>query len=127
MEKKIVLTHEPIVVRPLALSSNEAGACVEFQGIVREMEKGRALGGLHYEAYEPMALRQLDRMFNELGGRHPCHAVTFIHRLGWVPVGEASLFIRVVAAHRGEAFSLCRLAIEQLKKDVPIWKIAHRE
>jgi molybdopterin synthase catalytic subunit len=123
MEQKIVLTSAPIVIPPLALPSHEIGACVEFQGIVREMEEGRALRGLHYEAYEPMARRQLARLFDELATAHPCEAATFIHRLGWVPVGEASLFIRVLAAHRGEALTFCALAIEQLKKDVPIWKI----
>jgi molybdopterin synthase catalytic subunit len=122
MEKSIVLTHERIVIPPLAFSSKEVGACVEFQGIVRDMENRRALNGLQYEGYEAMALRQLDRVFCELGAAHPCWSVTFIHRLGWVPVGEASLFIRVLARHRGEAFALCALAIEQLKKDVPIWK-----
>ncbi len=122
MEKNIVLTHERIVIPPPAFSSNEVGACVEFQGIVREMENGCALGGLHYEGYEAMAVRQLDRVFCELGATHPCCSVTFIHRLGWVPVGEASLFIRVLAKHRGEAFAFCTLAVEQLKKDVPIWK-----
>ena len=124
MEKRIAFTHEPIVIPALALPSREIGACVEFSGIVRETENDRILAGLHYEAYEPMAARQLDRIFDELNAAHPCAAVHFIHRLGWVPVGEASLFIRVLAAHRGEALRFLATTIDRMKADVPIWKRA---
>ena len=122
MRKTIEFTDEPIVIPPLGLPSREIGACVEFQGIVREMEKGRRLEGLLYEAYRPMALRLLHRLFDELAAVHPCESVVFIHRLGWVPVGEASLFIRILAGHRGEALRFCAEAIDRLKVDVPIWK-----
>ena len=124
MEKRIVFTHSPIVVPALALPSREIGACAEFSGIVRETENDRALAGLHYEAYEPMAAQQLDRIFDELDAAHPCATVHFIHRLGWVPVGEASLFIRVIAAHRGEALRFLAAAIDRMKADAPIWKRA---
>jgi molybdopterin synthase catalytic subunit len=122
MTTHIEFTRTPIVAPPLEFGSREVGACVEFQGIVRETEGGRALAGLHYEAYESMARVHLDRIFAELHAVHPCHAVTFIHRLGWVPVGEASLFLRVLAAHRGEALRFCGEAIDRMKADVPIWK-----
>ncbi len=124
METHIAFTHAPIVVTPLALPSREVGACVEFQGLVRETEGGQALTGLHYEAYEPMARTELARIFVELHAAHPCASVTLIHRLGWVPVGEASLFIRVLAAHRGEALRFLAEAIDRMKADVPIWKRA---
>ena len=124
METHIAFTHGPIIVPPLALPSREIGACVEFSGIVRETENDRALTGLHYEAYEPMARTQLTRIFAELHAAHPCAAVTFIHRLGWVSVGEASLFVRVLAAHRGEALRFLAEAIDRMKADVPIWKRA---
>ena len=124
MDTHIVFTQAAIVVPPLALPSREIGACVEFSGIVRETEHDRALAGLHYEAYEPMARTQLARIFTELHAAHPCAAVTFIHRLGWVPVGEASLFVRVLAAHRGEALRFLAGAIDRMKADVPIWKRA---
>jgi molybdopterin synthase catalytic subunit len=120
----ILFTTEPIVVPPMALPSREIGACVEFHGIVREMEGAAALAGLHYEAYEPMAIRQLERIFHELHAVHGCTAVTFIHRLGWVPVGEASLYVRVLSAHRGEALRFTADAIDRMKADVPIWKRA---
>ena len=119
---RIEFTHAAIVPPPLALDSRETGACVEFQGLVRETEDGRALAGLHYEAHEPMARRHLERIFAELARAHPIDAVLFIHRLGWVPVGEPSLFLRVLAAHRGEALRFCGDAIDRMKADVPIWK-----
>jgi molybdopterin synthase catalytic subunit len=122
MKKEIVFTIEAIVPPALTLPSREIGACVEFQGIVREIEQDRLLAGLRYEAHEPMARRHLDRIFDELATAHPCEGVTFIHRLGWVPVGEASLFVRVLAAHRGEALRFLAAAIDRMKADVPIWK-----
>jgi len=91
---------------------------------VRELEHGAPLAGLGYEAHEAMARRVLARHFDELRALHPCAAVLFIHRLGWVPVGEASLFIRVLSAHRGEALRFLAEAIDRLKTDVPIWKRA---
>ncbi len=122
MRTEIHFTDGPITSPPLALPSREIGACVEFQGIVRETERGGSLAGLHYEAYEPMARRQLESIFAGLAALHPVDVVTFIHRLGWVPVSETSLFIRVLAAHRGEALAFCGDAIDRLKRDVPIWK-----
>jgi molybdopterin synthase catalytic subunit len=122
MTFEIHFTHEPIVVPPENRSSREVGASLEFQGIVREMENGQALKGLFYEAYEPMARRRLEYHLSELGREHPCLEMVFIHRLGWVPVGEASLFIRVLGKHRGEALKLLGELVDRLKLDVPIWK-----
>ena len=124
MDIHISFTSTTIAIPTVALPSREIGACVEFQGIVREMEGGQALSGLHYEAHESMAHRHLARIFTELEIAHPCASVVFIHRLGWVPVGEASLFIRVLSAHRGEALRFLADAIDRLKADVPIWKRA---
>src|SRR3954467_3494560 len=124
MDISIEFTTGPILPPALALPSREVGACVEFLGIVRELEKGAPLSGLHYEAHESMAARQLRRIFEELNAVHPCQAVQFVHRLGFVAVGEASLFIRVLASHRGEALRFCGDAIDRMKVDVPIWKRA---
>ena len=124
METHIEFTTEPIIVPPALATTRETGAEVEFRGIVRETEKGEAIGGLNYEAHVPMATRQIHRILNQLGGSWPCHAVWFIHRLGWVPVGEVSLYIRVQASHREAAFRFCMALIDLLKADVPIWKIA---
>ena len=123
MKTEIIFTRQDIAIPAMMLTSREVGACVEFQGIVREMEESTPLQGLEYEAYEPMAGRLLHLHFTELAAKHPCEAVVFIHRLGWVPVGEASLFVRVLASHRGEALQFLAEAIDRLKTDVPIWKV----
>lgn len=124
MRAEIQFTQEAILVPSLASPSREIGACAEFHGIVRELEEGTPISGLYYEAYEPMARELLSRHFAELSLLHPCAELLFIHRLGWVPVGEASLYLRVLAAHRRPALRLLSDAIERLKLDVPIWKRA---
>ncbi len=123
MNKIIQFTDTAIAIPALSLPSREIGACVEFHGIVREMEKGNALEGLQYEAYLPMATRLLERIFDEFAVSSPCSEVLFIHRLGWVPVGETSLYLRILASHRGEALRFCADAIDRMKADVPIWKM----
>ena len=127
MQMEIQFTSSAIIVPRLTLPTREIGACVEFHGVVRELEKGQPLAGLHYEAYEPMARLQLTRIFTQLATQHACAAVTLIHRLGWVPVGETSLYIAVLSAHRGEALRFLAEAIDRLKTDVPIWKRTERE
>ncbi len=122
METVITFTQDPIVIPPMKLPNREIGASVEFLGIVREMEQDSPLEGLNYEAYEPMAVRVLTHHLEELASQHPCDQVLFIHRLGWVPVGEPSLFVRVLSAHRQEALALLDELITRLKTDVPIWK-----
>lgn len=124
LAKHIAFTTAVILPPPLELPSREVGACVEFHGIVREIEGAQRLSGLAYEAYEPMARRHLHRIFDEIALREPCTSVTFIHRLGWVPVQETSLYLRVLAAHRGPALRFCAEAIDRMKADVPIWKVA---
>lgn len=124
MEIEIQFTAEPIVIPPSKLPSREIGAVVEFHGIVREIENEVVLEGLHYEAYEAMARKVMHRHLVELGETHGCAAVIFIHRTGWVPVGEASLYLRVAGSHRAEALRFLADAIDRLKLDVPIWKRA---
>ena len=113
-----------MVLPPQKLPSNEIGACLEFFGIVRELENGKKIPGLHYEAHEAMARKELEKIFNELAGHHPCEEMYFSHRLGFVPVGEASLFIRIAARHRQAALTLMAELIDRLKTDVPVWKSA---
>lgn len=124
MQERIILTRGAIERPEVELASRETGAVAEFWGVVREREGERDLEGLWYEAYEPMALRLLSRMFAELAQKHACQSVTFVHRLGWVPVGEGSLWVRVQSSHRREAFAFLSEAIDRLKMDIPIWKKA---
>lgn len=121
---EVVFTHDPIVALPAKLRGKEIGAVVEFWGLVREMEGERALAGLHYEAYESMARSEFDKIDRELRATFAIEDALVIHRLGWVLVGEASLYTRVLAKHRGAALGFCGALIDRMKQDVPIWKIA---
>ena len=125
MEVSILFTQNPIVVPPAPGGSREMGAVVEFHGVVRELERGVPLSALRSEAYEPMAVRQLHAIFAALNRETPVHSVQFIHRLGWVSVGETSLYLRITSSHRGEAFEFCKESINAMKRDVPIWKSTH--
>ena len=122
MKTCIKFTRVPIVPPQVVFSTLEIGACLEFSGIVRELENGRKIPGLFYEAYEPMAQRQLERIFQELSTRNACDEILFIHRLDFVPVGEASLFIRICSGHRQQSLFMMSELIDRLKTDVPIWK-----
>lgn len=120
---EVIFTNEIIQEPVVALPSREVGACVEFWGIVREQEGERTLAGLHYEAYEAMARREFARIAAALGEKYPIVGALVIHRLGWVPVGEPSLFVRVLAKNRGPALAFCGDLIDRMKEDVPIWKV----
>jgi len=98
------------------------GAVVVFDGIVRDQSAGRRTLYLEYEAYEPMALKELRAIGEQLHRQFPVHRVVIVHRLGRLAIGETSVLIAVSAAHRDAAFDACRLAIETLKRAVPIWK-----
>ena len=99
-----------------------AGAVVRFEGRVRAEEKGAIINALDYEAYEPMARGQMERIARELDARFPCLAVRVRHRVGRVPVGEAAIVVEIAARHRGEAFAFLAEFMDRLKQDVPIWK-----
>ena len=124
MDFSVSFTDGPIAAPARKLPSREIGAVVEFHGTVREQEGAAALTALWYEAYEPMARREFDRIFSELSAMQPVQDVIVIHRLGRVPVGEASLYVRVMAKHRGQALTFCGMLIDRMKEDVPIWKLA---
>ena len=122
MKTQIEFTRAPIAAPPQKFSSNEIGAALEFSGLVRELENGQKIPGLNYEAHEPMARKELEKILHELGARHSCQEILFIHRLGFVRAGEASLFIRISAGHRQAALALMAELIDRLKADVPVWK-----
>jgi molybdopterin synthase catalytic subunit/molybdopterin converting factor small subunit len=98
------------------------GAAVIFDGVVRDNTRGRRTLYLDYEAYEAMALKQMDSLAVEARSRFAVRGVSIVHRLGRLEIGETSVLIVVAAAHRGAAFEACRWIIDTLKKTVPIWK-----
>ena len=122
MKTQIQFTHSPIVPPAPEFSSREIGAHLDFFGLVRELENGGKIPGLFYEAYEPMARTELEKILRDLSARHPCEEIVFIHRLDFVPVGEASLFIRIGSRHRQASLAFMGELIDRLKTDVPIWK-----
>ena len=104
-----------------AVMKDTDGAYVLFVGVVRNHSRGRAVSGLEYQAYRPMAEEQMRRLVEEVHRRWGL-ACAILHRFGPLSVGEASVVICVSGAHRAESFDACRWAIDTLKADVPIWK-----
>lgn len=124
MDCQVVFVEGPVTPPPRAAGTLETGAVIEFSGIVRGCEGDSPIAALFYEAYEPMARREFDRIFSELGALHSIHGVLLIHSVGEVPAGSASLYVRVSAKHRGPALAFCGALIDRMKQDVPIWKQA---
>lgn len=120
----IALTREPIDADRLVRSAKqgEDGAVVVFDGIVRNNSRGRQTLHLDYEAYEDMALRQMNELATQARDKHGVRHVTIVHRLGRLAVGETSVLIVVASAHRAQAYEASRWLIDTLKKTVPIWK-----
>ena len=126
MDTEVIFTDGPITPPQRTRALRETGAVVEFHGVVRATEGDAQLDGLFYEAYEPMARREFDRIIAQLAVRHSPQGVCIVHRLGFAPVGEASLYVRVESKHRGAALAFCGELIDRMKQDVPIWKIAQQ-
>jgi molybdopterin synthase catalytic subunit len=118
---RIALTETPLAVPNDSLPF-EVGGIVDFWGVVRRMEGGAPIGGIEYEAHGAMAEHQLRVIAEEGGRRFDLMQVDVLHRIGFVPVGDASLFVRVCSKHRAEAFRACSWMVDQLKERVPIWK-----
>ena len=99
-----------------------SGAVASFLGLVRDHNQGRRVTHLIYEAYEPLAVRALDRIVGESRERWPGVSLAIHHRVGRLDIGEASVAIAAASPHRADAFAACRYAIERIKQIVPIWK-----
>ena len=117
------LVTEPIDAAALAglARTDASGALATFSGVVRDHHKGKRVESLLYEAYAPMAERQLERIANDLSENGEVE-VLIEHRIGSLNVGDASVVIVAASPHRDTAFAACRQAIERIKVDVPIWK-----
>jgi molybdopterin synthase catalytic subunit len=113
-----LVTGEPLSVESLAqlVSRPSAGAIVTFQGTTR------AVDALEYEAYEDMAAERMETIVAEAIERHGLEAAAASHRVGTVPVTEASVVVAASAAHRDEAFAGAREIIDRIKAEAPIWK-----
>lgn len=105
-----------------AIRHGEDGAVAVFEGIVRNNTRGRKTQYLDYEAYEGMAIRQLESLAEQSVANYKVRDVAIVHRIGRLEIGETSVLIVVASAHRGAAFDACRWLIDTLKKTVPIYK-----
>jgi molybdopterin synthase catalytic subunit len=103
------------------------GAVATFTGAVRQVNLGRRVQRLEYEAYAPLAVRTFERIAAEATERWPGTALAVHHRVGPLNVGEASVVIAAASPHRADAFAVCRYAIERIKQIAPIWKREHFE
>ncbi len=104
------------------LKTGPDGAVCSFDGIVRNNTRGRKTLFLDYEAYEEMALEQMQSLARQVLTKFGVRDVALVHRLGRLQIGETSVLVVVASAHRGAAFDACRWLIDTLKKQVPIWK-----
>ncbi len=105
------------------VSDPAAGAVLVFVGTTRNQTRGRRVEYLEYEAYEPLALRQMEQIAQEIRERWPdVKGVAIVHRVGRLEIGEASIGIAVSSPHRATAFAACRYAIDRAKESLPIWK-----
>jgi molybdopterin synthase catalytic subunit len=118
------LTDTAIDARALAkrVMRSSDGACVLFEGVVRDHHEGTRVESIFYDAYRPMAEKEIGKIMDEVQRQFPTVAMTVVHRLGVLNVGEASIAIACTAPHRGEAFDACRMIIDRFKQTVPIWK-----
>jgi len=124
---QVAVTSEPLESDALAalVEAKGDGAVVTFAGLVRDHNQGRHVQFLEYEAYEPLAVRALQRIVDEARELWPGARIAVHHRLGRLDIGEASIVIAAASAHRRDAFAACRYTIERVKQIVPIWKREH--
>jgi molybdopterin synthase catalytic subunit len=126
---RVEITRDPIDSSALLheLQRAEDGALIVFEGIVRNHSGGKRALYLDYECYEPLALRQMQRIADECSANWPVGRIGIIHRLGRLQVGEVSVCIVVTAPHRKAAYEASYACINRLKQEVPVWKKEHFE
>lgn len=118
------LTDDPIDPHALVASvmRRSDGAYVLFEGVVRDHHEGKAVESIFYDAYRPMAEKEIESIVREVQAQFADVALAVVHRLGHLIVGDASIAIVAASPHRAESFAACRLVIDRIKETVPIWK-----
>jgi molybdopterin synthase catalytic subunit len=112
---------DPAVLLAGARRDGDGGLTL-FVGVVRDNADGRPVTEMEYEAYEPMAEKEMERIEADLATRFPDVRLLMIHRIGRLRVGEVAVVVAASAPHREEAFAACRAGIEEIKARVPVWK-----
>jgi len=121
------ISPEPLDPVALArgLPDARAGACVIFEGWVRDHNEGQEVTRLEYEAFQALAVKEGDRILTEAVQRFPIKHAACVHRVGSLDLSDMAVWVGVSSAHRGEAFDACRFIIDEVKHRVPIWKKEH--
>jgi molybdopterin synthase catalytic subunit len=121
------ISHEPLdlVALKAGLLDAQAGACVTFEGWVRDHNDGRPVQALDYEAYAELAEKEGALILAETRAKFAVQTVVCVHRVGALRIGDLAVWVGVSAAHRGPAFEACRYVIDEVKARVPIWKKEH--
>lgn len=121
------IQHEPIDVQRViqSVQAPRFGGLDVFLGIVRSQNDGRAVTLLEYEAYASMAQKQLERIARGIEQELGDVAMAAVHRIGALEVGDTAVICAAAAPHRAEAFTACRLLIDRIKAEVPVWKREH--
>lgn len=125
MKRYLSITTQPIDEAALLRQremSEAMGAAIYFLGVVRGSEGTDKISAIEYEAFQKMVEHQFNLLFDEMEKQWPIESVRLVHRVGVVKVNEASLWVEVIAPHRGEAFAACQWLIDEMKRVVPIWK-----
>ena len=117
---EISVTQDPIAAGVSDIPG--AGAVIDFWGVVRLLEDSREIDGIDYDAHREMAEHQLKRIAEQAAEQFGLKFVIVHHRIGFIAVGEASLFLQVASPHRSEGFRASQWIVDELKKKVPIWK-----
>jgi molybdopterin synthase catalytic subunit len=122
--RHVVLTDQPLSLdRCLAaVRGSGMGGIVTFTGMVRLHSHGATIDHLEYEAYAPMAVKEMARLVDEIQAEIAGCALALEHRVGRLEIGDVAVVIAAAAPHRAEAFAACRAMIDRLKDRVPIWK-----
>lgn len=120
----VEITHDKIDVSRLIshVSDGSAGAIDVFIGTTRNKTSGKAVAKLDFEAYEPMAIKEIQKIVNRACEQWNVLKYAISHRVGLVEIGEEAVVIAVSTPHREDAFAACKFIIDELKKTVPIWK-----
>jgi molybdopterin synthase catalytic subunit len=124
MQTEIKILSETLSIQTCIdwVMSPESGGIDVFIGTVRNATKGKAVVRLEFEAYEKMAVTEMQKIAERAGEKWPIQKLLIHHRTGVLSVGEVPVIIAVSAAHRAAAFEACRYIIDTLKQTVPIWK-----
>ena len=108
-----------------SLENPAAGGYCAFEGWVRNENEGHRVRQLEYEAYEPLAIAEGEKVLAEARARFGILAARCVHRTGLLDSGDCAVWIGVAAGHRDEAFRACRYIIDEIKVRLPIWKKEH--